>query len=67
VRHGTPNQNAFFTVLKRLGYALVTKPFKTIKSLSAVGGHVRKANFDVQIAVDALLRCATGTTSSWPG
>jgi uncharacterized LabA/DUF88 family protein len=62
VRHGTQNQDAFFTVLKRLGYALVTKPLKTIKSLDAVGGHVRKANFDVEIAVDALLLLADYST-----
>jgi uncharacterized LabA/DUF88 family protein len=62
VRHGTENQDAFFTVLKRLGYALVTKPLKTIKSVDAVGGHVRKANFDVEIAVDALLLLADYTT-----
>jgi uncharacterized LabA/DUF88 family protein len=62
VRHDAQNQDGFFTVLKRLGYDLVTKPLKKIKSLDAVGGHVRKANFDVEIAVDALLLLAEYTT-----
>src|SRR5438132_1504359 len=32
VRHGTSNQDAFFTFLKRAGYTLVTKPLKRIKA-----------------------------------
>jgi len=43
------------TVLKKLGYKLVTKPVKIIKK-EKNQSHVRKANFDVEIAVEAMKR-----------
>ena len=49
----TPSQNRFLTVLKRLDYKLRTKPLKIIKNLET--GHTRKANFDVEISLDAVL------------
>ncbi|HEX9722415.1 MAG TPA: NYN domain-containing protein [Candidatus Paceibacterota bacterium] len=54
VHHGTDNQSKFFTFLKRHGYTLVTKPLKIIKQSDIAVGDLRKANFDVEIAVDAV-------------
>lgn len=51
-RFETKSHDDFLTVLKRQGYKLVTKKLKLIKQKSA--SHVRKANFDVEIAVDAI-------------
>lgn len=48
-------QDRFFTVLKKAGYKLVTKHLKVITQLDKERGDVRKANFDVEITVDALL------------
>jgi uncharacterized LabA/DUF88 family protein len=52
VKHDTKSQNGFFTVLKRFGYKLTTKPLKIIRHSE---GHTRKANFDVEIALDAYI------------
>lgn len=54
VRHDTDSQNRFFTFLKKTGFKLVTKPLKTIISKED-GSHKRKANFDVEIALDAYI------------
>jgi len=43
------------TFLKKTGYKLTTKPLKVIKSRKN-GAHLRKANFDVEIAVEAMKR-----------
>ena len=53
VRFNTKEHDGFLTVLKKSGYKLVTKPIKLIKNRKN-GGHVRKANFDVEIAVDVI-------------
>ena len=53
VRFDTKEHDAFLTFLKRTGYKLITKPIKLIKDRRS-GGHLRKANFDVEIAVDAM-------------
>lgn len=50
-RFDTESHNQFLTFLKLNGYRLVTKPIKKIKTL---GGISRKANFDVEISVDAV-------------
>lgn len=55
VRFETKEHDAFLTVLKRNGYKLITKPLKLIRNRRE-GGHLRKANFDVEIAVDAIKR-----------
>ena len=49
----TASQDRFLTVLKKLSYQLRTKPLKIIQNLEA--GHTRKANFDVEISLDAIL------------
>lgn len=54
VRHDTENQDRFFTFLKRNGFTLITKPLKIIKAEDVSRGDIRKANFDVEIAVDAM-------------
>ena len=54
VHHGTANQNNFFTFLKKNGYILITKPLKIIKQKEIKKGDLRKANFDVEIAVDVM-------------
>lgn len=53
VHHGTDNQNNFFTFLKKNGFTLITKPLKIIKQGDIAKGKLRKANFDVEIALDA--------------
>lgn len=53
VRFDTKEHDGFLTFLKRAGYKLITKPLKLIRSRKD-GGHLRKANFDVEIAVDAM-------------
>ncbi len=52
-RFNDPGQDRFFALLKRTGFTLVTKPLKTIRDLTVTPGHFRKANFDVEIALDA--------------
>jgi len=52
-RFNTKSQNNFFTLLKKTGYRLVTKQLKHI--LDNKKGHLRKANFDVEITVDAMM------------
>ena len=54
VHHNTENQNKFFAFLKHHGYTLITKPLKIIKQADIEAGDIRKANFDVEIAVDAV-------------
>lgn len=54
VYHNTDNQNRFFTFLKKNGFILTTKPLKVIKQEDIRRGDLRKANFDVEIAVDTL-------------
>jgi len=54
VRHNTDNQNKFFTFLKRNEFILITKPLKIIKAEDISRGDIRKANFDVEIAVDVM-------------
>lgn len=54
VHHNTDNQNNFFTFLKKNGYKLITKPLKIIKSGNNAEAGGRKANFDVEIAIDAV-------------
>ena len=54
VHHGTDNQNNFFTFLKKNGFVLITKPLKIIKQEDIKKGDLRKANFDVEIAVDVI-------------
>jgi len=54
VHHGTDNQSKFFTFLKHHNYTLITKPLKIIKQSDIAAGDLRKANFDVEIAVDAV-------------
>lgn len=54
VRHNTENQDQFFTFLKRNGFTLITKPLKLIKTEDILRGDIRKANFDVEIAVDTI-------------
>lgn len=53
VRFDNKSHDAFLTILKKTGYKLVTKPLKVIKNKSKAG-HTRKANFDVEIAVEAM-------------
>lgn len=55
VRFNSKEHDAFLTFLKRTGYKLVTKPIKLIKNRKD-GGHLRKANFDVEISVDVMRR-----------
>lgn len=54
VHHNTDNQNKFFTFLKRNWFVLITKPLKIIKAEDISRGDIRKANFDVEIAVDTM-------------
>lgn len=51
----TPSHNAFLTFIKKTGFRLVTKPLKIIKKRDG-SGHLRKANFDVEIAVETMKR-----------
>lgn len=55
VRFDNKKHDAFLTVLKKSGYKLITKPLKLIKNRRD-GTHLRKANFDVEIAVEAMKR-----------
>lgn len=55
VRFENKQHDAFLTVLKKSGYKLNTKPLKLIKNRKD-GSHLRKANFDVEIAVEAMKR-----------
>jgi len=54
VRFETREHDSFLTVLKNSGYKLNTKPLKIIKNRDRELGDIRKANFDVEIAVDAM-------------
>lgn len=54
VHHGTTDQNNFFSFLKKQGYILITKPLKVIKHKDIEKGDLRKANFDVEIAIDVI-------------
>ncbi|MBU4512000.1 NYN domain-containing protein [Patescibacteria group bacterium] len=58
IRHYCPrfndiSQDKFFTVLKRAGICLITKPLKIITEADEFKGKSRKANFDVEIAAEA--------------
>lgn len=53
-RFGTKKHDGFLTVMKKVGYKLITKPLKVIKNKDKKLGDIRKANFDVEIAVDAM-------------
>lgn len=53
VRFGNKKHDGFLTVLKKTGYKLTTKPLKIIKARKS-GSHLRKANFDVEIAVETM-------------
>jgi len=50
---GDDGQDKFFTVLKHIGIKLITKPLKVITEADKFKGDLRKANFDVEIALDA--------------
>lgn len=50
-RFNTDSHNQFLAFLKQKGYRLITKPVKRIKTNE---GDFRKANFDVEISVDAV-------------
>lgn len=54
VRFENRKHDNFLVFLKKTGYKLVTKPLKLIKDKKK--GHLRKANFDVEIAVEAMER-----------
>ncbi len=58
IRHYCPRlsdngQDKFFTVLKNIGINLITKPLKIITEAGRFKGKLRKANFDVEITLDA--------------
>jgi uncharacterized LabA/DUF88 family protein len=56
VRHNTESQDRFFTLLKKTGFQLITKPLKTILHYEDNIYHrIRKANFDVEIALDSYM------------
>ena len=59
IRHYCPSfnderQNNFFTVLKKASIKLITKPLKVITEVDKAKGDIRKANFDVEIAIDVI-------------
>jgi len=56
VYHGTDNQNGFFAFLKKRGFKLITKPLKIIEDKTVKNRNLRKANFDVEIAIDVIER-----------
>ncbi len=59
IRHYCPSfnderQNNFFAMLKKTGFKLITKPLKIITETDKAKGDIRKANFDVEITIDAM-------------
>jgi uncharacterized protein (TIGR00288 family) len=54
VRFDNKKHDKFLTLLKKIGYKLITKKLKHIRDKNK--GHLRKANFDVEIAVEAIKR-----------
>lgn len=54
VSFGNAPHNDFLDSLRAKGYRVVTKPLKIIKDDSEPDGEIRKADFDVEIAVDAI-------------
>ena len=50
VRFDNADQDNFFTVLKKMGFKLVTKKMKIIRDGNTT---IKKANFDVEITYDA--------------
>jgi uncharacterized LabA/DUF88 family protein len=54
VRFDTEEHDQFLAMLKANGYELETKPLKIIKTYDIDRGDIRKANFDVEISVDAV-------------
>ena len=51
---GNRRHRQFLKSLTARGYKVVTKPLKLIKSQDVARGDIRKANFDVEIAMDAM-------------
>ncbi|MBI3360364.1 MAG: NYN domain-containing protein [Chloroflexi bacterium] len=49
---GTPAHAAFMGALRHIGYQIVSKPVKTV--LQSGGSPDQKANFDVEITLDAM-------------
>jgi len=67
IRHYCPHfnderQNKFFTVLKKSGFTLITKSLKVITEIDKAKGDIRKANFDVEITLDAIMFLETYDT-----
>lgn len=62
VRFDNKKHDGFLTILKKTGFKLITKPIKIIKNRNKKLGDLRKANFDVEIAVDALKKISQFTT-----
>jgi len=58
-RFETKDHDGFLTFLKKTGYSLVTKPLKHL--LDKDHHHLRKANFDVEIAVESIKRIGSYT------
>ena len=54
VSFGSASHNEFLDSLRSKNYRVITKPLKVIKDEHLSGGEQRKANFDVEIAVDAM-------------
>ena len=54
VRFDNKEHDNFLTLLKKTGYTLTTKKLKLIKDKTS--GHLRKANFDVEITVEVMKR-----------
>lgn len=54
VRFDIKKHDQFLAMLKANGYKLETKPLKIIKTHDIERGDIRKANFDVEISVDAV-------------
>lgn len=54
VSFGNAGHNEFLDSLRAKNYRVITKPLKIIKDNRLPGGEERKANFDVEIAVDAM-------------
>jgi uncharacterized LabA/DUF88 family protein len=54
VSFGSASHNEFLDSLRSKGYRVITKPLKVIKDKHSPEGEHRKANFDVEIAVDAM-------------
>lgn len=60
VRFNNKEHDRFLTLLKKTGYKLITKQLKLIKDKNK--GHLRKANFDVEIAIEVMKQIQTFDT-----